>query len=164
MPKIIPKRLFQILGLGSLLLLCIQVASWVINNNGLYKLIAQQISFWEDGSLEKTLLSGVLAFFALFIPWMIVILILREFTVGMATMKDEIAYLKGESQPELFKSPEQKARFMGLIAITLGIVLLVVNAIVWNITHDVLVALWLAVPVSFVIGIYAIATGSFPRR
>ena len=164
MNRIIPKHLFQIIGFGSFILIGIQIASWVLNNDGLYKLIANLIPFWEDSSLEKTLVAGVLVFFALFIPWMIVILILREFTAGMMTMKDEIAHLKGESQPELFKTPEQQARFMGVIAIAIGIVILVINVIVWQIAHEGLISLWLAVPIAFIVGVYAIATGNFPRR
>jgi hypothetical protein len=164
MIKIIPRWLFQVVGLGSLLLLCIQLVSWVVNNDGLYKSIADLLRFLEDGSLEKTLLAIVFTFFVVFIPWMVVILLLREFTANVKTMKDEIAYLKGQSQPEVFTSPTQKARFMGIIAIVIGVVLLGIDIVVWNATHEGLVALWLAVLVAFVLGIYALVTGNFPRR
>ena len=164
MVKIIPKRLFQLISLSSLLLFCIQIASWVLNNDGLYKMIASQIGFLEEDSLEKTLLSVFLVFFALFIPWMAVVLVLREFTADMKTLKDEMAYLKGQSQPELFTSPVQKSRVMGVIAIVIGIVLLGADVIVWKRTHEGFIALWLAVPVSLILGIYAIATGNFPKR
>jgi predicted tellurium resistance membrane protein TerC len=164
MIKIIPKWLFQIIGFGSLLLLGFQLIAWILNNDGLYRIIANLMSFLEDGSLLKTLLTIVLAFFAVFIPWMVVILLLREFTANVKTMKDEIAYLKGESQPEVFDSPTQKARFMGIIAIVVGVVVLGIDIVVWNTTHEGLLSLWLAVPISFALGIYALVTGSFPKR
>jgi hypothetical protein len=164
MIKIIPKRLFQLIGLSTLLLLGIQIAAWILNNDGLYKAIANQLRFLADGSVEKTLLSALLVFFILFIPWMIVILALREFTADVKTMKDEIAYLKGEVEPELFNTPAQKARFMGVIAIVIGLVLLAINILVWHTTHDGFISLWLAVPISFILGLYALATGNFPQR
>jgi hypothetical protein len=164
MLKIIPKRLFQLISISLLLLLCIQMVSWILNNDGLYRTIASQIGFLEEGSPEKALLSVFLVFFALFIPWMAIVLVLRAVTADMATLKDEMAYLKGQSQPELFKSPEQKARFMGVIAIVIGIVLLGADVIIWNKTQEGYIALWLAVPASFILGIYAIVTGRFPKR
>ncbi len=162
--KIIPKRLFQLISISLLLLLGIQMLFWILNNDGLYKTIASQIGFLEEGSPEKTLLSVFLVFFALFIPWLAVVLVLRSFTADMTTLKDEMAYLKGQAQPELFKSSVHKSRFMGVIAIVIGLVLLGADVIIWNKTQEGYIALWLAVPVSFILGIYAIVTGRFPKR
>jgi hypothetical protein len=161
--RIIPKWLFQVIGLGSLLWIAIQAVSWIVNEDGFYRLIAGRISFLED-SLEKTSLAILVLFFASFIPWLIAILILREFTADVKTMKDEIAYLKGQSQPELFETPSQRGRFTGVVAIGMGVLLGGIDLLIWNTMHDGFVALWLAAPVSFILGVYALITGNFPRR
>ncbi len=75
-------------------------------------------------------------------------------------MQDEIAYLKGEPRPPtLLDRPTEKAIFKGVVSLVVGVVLLVVDAIVWKTGDSICLRLWVAVPVAFVLGFYWLVSG-----
>lgn len=157
--KFIPKRLFQAAGFGSLIALIGLTAFWGINNTGWYRRIAGGLDFLDNPLFQHTA-AALFTFFALFIPWFVVILIVREFTRDMVTMQDEIAYLKGEPRPPtLLDRPTEKAIFKGVVSLVVGVVLLVVDAIVWKTGDSICLRLWVAVPVAFVLGFYWLVSG-----
>lgn len=157
--KFIPKRVFQLVAFSTLFLLLVQTMLWGMNDSGLYAPISKRIEFVKDAMMQS-LLAGLFTFFALFIPWLAVMLFFREFAQGMATMKDELAYLKGEPLPTAFEdNPRQQKIVMGMVGIVIGFALAFINVLVWTQSEDGLLALWCAVPVSLVMGVWWMIEG-----
>ena len=162
--KFIPKIVFQLIAFGTLIPVIALTAYWGINDTGAYRPIREFLDFMEDTEVAS-LLAALLAFFVLFIPWLIVMLFIRQYAQGMATMADEFAYLRGEKPtPELFQDPASKLMFQGAIALLTGVILIIVNAIVWVTVEDGFIGLWLAVPISFCMGIYYLIRGWMMKR
>jgi hypothetical protein len=164
--KVIPKSLFQMIALVSLVLLIIIAITWTRNQEGLYPIVRDILNSTGvladvNEELLITLLEGFFTFLALAIPWMVVMFILRENTQGMASMKDEVAALKGKPLPaELQPSPRETKIGQGIFAIILGIVLIFLNLFVLDSGDGVFFWVLVAgVPVSLILGIIYLAQG-----
>lgn len=162
--KVIPKPIFQIIALGLLLLIIALAVSWSINETGLFPAIRDLLGGVLGDVDNESLLNifvGFFTFTALAIPWMVLVLILREYTHGMATMKDEFAILKGQPLPaELDLTPKQTRIVQGIFCIVFGIVLIFINLLVLDATDGTFFwVLALGVPVSIILGIVYLAQG-----
>jgi hypothetical protein len=164
MKKVIPQSLFQLIALGSLVLLIVIAITWTRNQEGLYPVVRDVLSgvLADVGEASLiTLVGGFFTFIVLALPWMVVMFILREYTQGMATMKDEVASLKGQPlAPELQPSPRQTKIRQGIFGIILGFVLILMNLLILDSGDGVF--FWVlagAVPVSIIVGIVYLAQG-----
>jgi hypothetical protein len=169
--QVIPKSLFQMIALVSLLLILIIAVVWTRNQEGLYPVVRDLIASpgvladVDEASLI-TLLVGFFTFVVTAIPWMVLMFILREYTQGMPSMKDELNSLKGKPlPPELQSTPRETKIGQGIFGIILGIVLILANLLILDSGDGVFFwALVAGVPVSIILGIIYLVQGLRMKR
>lgn len=157
--KVIRKSMFQFTALVLLLLIIAVVASWTVNRSGLFIFIHNMLWFVGDDLLTD-IFAAFFAFAALAFPWIGVMLVLREFTKGMATIKDEFRVLNREPlPPELQTTRRQRRIGMGIFAIVFGIAMIFVNLLIMDVSQGELTGQWLLVPSLLVVGVFLLTNG-----
>ncbi|MCU0514068.1 MAG: hypothetical protein MUE40_16045 [Anaerolineae bacterium] len=164
--KMIPKATFQLIAFGLLALILAASVLWTHHETGLFPLVRDLLSSsgvlaTVDNAALVRLTGGVLVFIGLALPWLGAMFILREYTTGMATLRDEKAALRGQPAPSgLETTPRQRKIGQGITGITLGILLIFANLLLLDAGGGLI--LWVCaagVPVSLLMGGIWLAQG-----